>query len=103
MKGLASHPDEPHASFLATWGIVGWICVGFPFFSYRVYARGLGLTVLGIGKCYLPYKDITRITKGLWSYNIRHRNKEIRNPVCVPRKVGLMVVELQKTSEHAAE
>ncbi len=79
--------EQPILKITGSWGIVGLLRATTPFFSWRVYPSGLGISILGIGKVFVPKQQIKRLSKqkGLSfftaRYKLLHNSPELYNPV----------------------
>lgn len=65
-------------------GRVSWFSGGAPIFTWVIYASGIGISILGIGKVFIPVDCIVELRPGLIGYTLRHNSPELRNPVTLP-------------------
>jgi hypothetical protein len=84
-------PDEkPILKIDRTWGQIGLFRGTIPFFSWSVYPRGLGISILGMGKVFVPIEDIKELNMGEGPYTtvisnqIVHRCPEVNGPIYIP-------------------
>jgi hypothetical protein len=79
--------EEPIYTKSASWGKIAWFHASIPFFSWRVYRLGLGISVFGVGKVFIPVSNIEDLESGfIKGYKLRHNSPELRNPVTLPNK-----------------
>ena len=78
-----------------SWGKIALVHASMPFFTWSVYPSGLGISILGIGKVFLPIEQITELKSGFLGCKLRHTSPELRNPVTLPKKVFEAVLELK--------
>ncbi|MDD2891224.1 MAG: hypothetical protein PHE49_11405 [bacterium] len=56
--------------------------------SILIYNSGLGISMFGVGKAFIPFENITELKKGfLWKGVLIHSYQEIRSPICLPFKI----------------
>ncbi len=70
-----------------TWGRVGFFYASIPFFRWTVFPSGLGIVAIGIGRAFIPIKEIVTLrTCSSGGYELLHSSPELRNPVILPSK-----------------
>ncbi len=72
--------------------------------SWLVFPSGLGISIGGIGRVFLPSTEIDEITRGGRSYyRMSHTCPEVRSPITIPAKVieTIRNFELIRTPEWA--
>jgi len=63
-----------------------------PFFNWYIYSSGLGISILGIGKAFIPTEYIKKLDEDGGSffsgsrYQLLHNSPEVRGPVSIPDK-----------------
>lgn len=62
-------------------GRVGWAYGGI---AWKVYTSGIGVSILGAGKAFIPVEHIVGLHPGFWGYILQHNSLELRNPVIIP-------------------
>ncbi len=86
----APWPEEkPLCTSRSTWGQVGLMTGTVPFFDWYAFPSGLGFSILGVGRGFIPYESIVAVEKSsFWKsgYRVKHSWPEIRNPVVLPHK-----------------
>jgi hypothetical protein len=79
--------EKPILEVGGTWGMVGIFRGTIPFFSWLVFPSGLGISILGMGKVFIPAAQIRGLskTKGLYfftkRYKLEHSSPELYGPV----------------------
>jgi hypothetical protein len=87
-------PDEkPTLKKTGTWGAIGILFrATVPFFSWYVFPSGLGISILGMGKAFIPAENIKELKdiKGMGiftgRYMLTHNSSELHGPVYLPDK-----------------
>ncbi|MFC1870874.1 hypothetical protein ACFLYF_00505 [Chloroflexota bacterium] len=81
-------PDgEPILKIRGSSGKIGAFRASFPLFTWYVYHSGLGISILGFGKVFIPKEQKKSLSeqKGLSSrmgrYKLTHNSPEIYDPV----------------------
>jgi hypothetical protein len=78
-------PNEPpHSQFPWSYGRVGTFSATVPFFHWTVFESGLGVSILGQGKAFVPAETIETIDRGV----VTHRCPEVHSPIVVPPNVA---------------
>jgi hypothetical protein len=63
-------------------GRVGWAYGGI---TWSIYTSGIGVSILGAGKAFVPVEHIAELRPSFLSgYILRHNSPELRNPVTLP-------------------
>ena len=80
---------EPLLRVSGSWGKIGWFRATVPFFTWSVYASGVGISILGVGKVFIPVECITELRSGRWwgRCKLLHDSPEVRSPVALPKEV----------------
>lgn len=89
--------EQPISKFIGTWGMVGIFRASIPFFNWYVYPSGLGISILGIGKVFIPSENIKELkeVKGFPTifttfftsrYRLIHNSPEFHGPVYLPSR-----------------
>jgi len=82
--------EKPVLKENGTWGQIGLFRGTFPFFSWHVFPSGLGISIFGIGKVFIPAEQIKGLSEetGLkffkGRYILKHSSPELLNPVYLP-------------------
>lgn len=75
-------PNEVPLLERSTGGRIALAQISGPLVKYAVYPSGLGISILGTGKTFIPTHAITVIKPHfLNSYKLEHNSPELRNPV----------------------
>jgi len=75
-------PNEMPLLEGSTGGRISLVQVSGPLIKYVVCPSGLGISILGTGKTFIPTRAITVIKSHfLNSYKLEHNSPELRNPV----------------------
>ena len=75
-------PNEMPLLEKSTGGRISLVQVSGPLIKYVVYPSGLGISILGTGKTFIPTRNITVLKPHfLNSYKLEHNSPELRNPV----------------------
>jgi hypothetical protein len=93
---LARTPFPNEAPVLViknSWGAVSIFKASVPFFIWYLYPSGLGISVFGVGKAFIPTDRIIEVieSQGLEKYfygpyTLRHSSTELLSPVYFPDK-----------------
>lgn len=84
--------EEPLTEVTSTWGQFGVFRATMPFFSWYIFPSGLGISILGFGKAFIPIEQITSLNQTsnliIWQspYVVMHNSKEINGPIYLPDK-----------------
>ena len=84
--------EQPLFKQTGSWGRVGSFRATVPFFNWYVYASGLGVSILGIGKFFIPYRYFEALNEGGNSiffgshYQLIHNSPEVQSPIYLPDK-----------------
>ena len=84
--------EQPILKIGKTWGQIGYFRGTIPFFSWYVYPSGLGISILGIGKVFIPTECIKSLNEDGGSffstsrYQIVHTSPEVNGPIYLPDK-----------------
>ncbi len=80
-------PNEMPLLEKSTGGRISLVRVSGSLIKYAVYPSGLGLSILGTGKTFIPTQAITVLKPHfLNSYKLEHNSPELRNPVIFDSK-----------------
>ncbi len=80
-------PNELPLLEKSTGGRISLVRISGPLIKYVVYPSGLGLSILGTGKTFIPTQAITDIKSHFSnSYKLEHNSPELRNPVIFDSK-----------------
>jgi len=83
----ASAVGDPVLTKRGSWGKISWFHASIPFFSWSVYRSGVGISIFGVGKVFIPADNIIDMASGFFKgYKLRHNSPELRNPVTLPSK-----------------
>nr|QNO47712.1 hypothetical protein LDJELIEA_00010 [Methanosarcinales archaeon ANME-2c ERB4] len=75
-------PNEMPLLEISTGGKISSVQVSGPLIKYIVYPSGLGISILGTGKTFIPTRYITDIKPHFLNrYKLKHNSPELRNPV----------------------
>ena len=75
-------PNEMPLLEKSTGGRISLFHVSGPLIKYVVYPSGLGISILGTGKTFIPTQYITDIKPHFLNrYKLKHNSPELRNPV----------------------
>jgi len=83
---LPAHPPAEKLSVITA--RIGWLRAGAPFLVWHVYPEGLGFTLFGVGKGFVPRELIRSVTVDWWRVRIEHGSPEVRGPIFVPARVA---------------
>lgn len=75
-------PNEVPLFEKSTGGRISLVQVSGPLIKYVVYPSGLGISILGTGKTFIPTEAITVLKPHFLNrYKLEHNSPELRNPV----------------------
>ena len=104
--------EEPIAKFANTWGRIGSFRGTVPFFSWYIYPSGLGISIWGIGRVFVPADCIESLNEdsdSLFSasrYEIIHNSPEVNSPIYLPSEMifdKLRTIMKKRTPEINSE
>jgi hypothetical protein len=84
--------EKPILKVTGTWGQIGVFRGTMPFFSWYIFPSGLGISILGIGKAFIPVKQMKSLNRTsnlmIWGspYEVTHTSREINEPIYLPEK-----------------
>lgn len=71
-----------------SYGKIAFFHGTIPFFSWTVFPSGLGISILGVGKVFIPARNIQKLESGFFlSYVLTHNCPEVYNPIYVSKGV----------------
>jgi hypothetical protein len=79
--------EEPLCRARLTCGRVALMSATVPFFNWYAFPSGLGFTIMGVGRGFVPYDCITEVKKGSFfsaGSKITHSWPEVRSPLVMP-------------------
>ncbi len=77
---------EPLAKALMSGGSVGWTRGTMPFFSWYLFADGLGFTFNPKQPGFVPFEYVRNIERGFFgAITITHDWSEVRSPIVIPQ------------------
>ena len=80
-------------------GGVGWFLYNplNPIFNWYIFNSGLGVSILGLGKVFIPAEQIVSMQQDfLYNYKLIHKSPEVRNPIGLPITIFEAVQNLVK-------
>jgi hypothetical protein len=103
-------PDEPPlCSRRSTYGRVCLMSATVPFFNWHAFPSGLGFSIVGVGKGFIPYSHITGIKEPSFfsaGFKLTHTWPEVRSPVVLSSKKVVEVARekaaVSRNSDQAA-
>ena len=80
-------PNEKPLLEKSTSGRISLMSVSGPLIKFVVFPSGLGISILGIGKVFIPTHYFVQInTHLLGSYKLKHNSPEVRSPIIFNNK-----------------
>ncbi len=80
-----------------SWGRIGWLSATVPFFTWYVFPSGLGVSVLAVGRAFVPVGQMIRLSSGFFSgYKLWHTSPEVRSPIRLPNRAVFEAVQFIK-------
>jgi hypothetical protein len=84
--------EQPLMKVTSTWGQIGAFRATMPFFNWYVFRSGLGISILGIGKVFIPIEQIKSLNEtrnfAIWGspYEVTHISQEVNAPIYLPER-----------------
>ena len=87
-------PDEaPILKQRGRFGRVGYLWMTSPLITWILYPSGLGIIMFGVGKAFIPIKNIVEVKVDktfpypFWPpYEVLHNSPELNNPIILPNR-----------------
>jgi hypothetical protein len=77
-----------------SWGGVSWFYITLPIIIWRVYASGIGISILGVSKVFIPVGNIVQLQSNfIRGYKLWHSSPDLRNPVTLPNETVFKAVQ----------
>ena len=82
--------ERPILVRTGSWGEIGSFRATVPFFGWYVYTSGLGISILGFGRVFIPLEYIDALSERGGSfltgrrYELVHSSPEVRGPIYIP-------------------